>query len=155
VGFSFRREVHGHIFLLIFGQNPEKPPVDIEEGTCFLGMEVNLMTKEQKNKIEVLRGQGYGYATVADAVGLSKDSVKAYCRNHGLAGKLADNTRIKLTADNCPNCGKPVAQVPGRKTKRFCSAECRQAWWNAHQDQVKQKAVYSFTCACCGQSFSA
>ena len=47
------------------------------------------MTNEQRERITALRHQGQGYATIANAVGLSKDSVKAFCRNHGLAGVKA------------------------------------------------------------------
>ena len=49
------------------------------------------MTNEQREKITALRHQGFGYTAVANSVGLSKDSVKAYCRSHGLAGEKAEN----------------------------------------------------------------
>ena len=51
------------------------------------------MTNEQRMKITNLRHQGYGYTAIANAVGLSKDSVKAYCRNHGLAGEVMSFSR--------------------------------------------------------------
>ena len=55
------------------------------------------MTNEQRMKITDLRHQGYGYTAIANAVGLSKDSVKAYCRNHGLAGVKAEtNTPVEI-----------------------------------------------------------
>ena len=38
------------------------------------------MTDLQKSQITTLRGQGYGYATIASAVGLKKDTVVAFCR---------------------------------------------------------------------------
>lgn len=114
------------------------------------------MTNEQREKIQELRGQGYGYATIAGAVGLSKDSVKAYCRKHSLGGVLAEsNARIDLTAGVCLNCGKPLVQTPGRKKMKFCCDTCRAAWWKEHPEAVRQKAVYAFTCAHCGRSFSA
>ena len=55
----------------------------------------------------------------------------------------------------CPECGKPITQISGRKPKRFCSPECRQKWWNAHPERVGQKAVYEYVCPGCGQSFTA
>jgi endogenous inhibitor of DNA gyrase (YacG/DUF329 family) len=113
------------------------------------------MTNQQKEQITTLRSQGYGYTTIANAVGVSKDSVKAYCRRHGLGGKVADNSRIQLETDMCLNCGTPLSQAEGRKKKKFCSDACRQAWWNAHPEKVNRRAVYDFTCAHCGKSFTA
>lgn len=36
------------------------------------------MTNQQKEQITALRSQGYGYATIAKAVGLKKDTVVAF-----------------------------------------------------------------------------
>ena len=114
------------------------------------------MTNEQRKKIQELRGHGYGYATIAGAIGLSKDSVKAFCRKNNLGGVVAEtNARIDLTCGVCLNCGKQLQQAPGRKKIKFCSAGCRQQWWNAHPEAVQQKAVYAFTCARCGKTFTA
>ena len=54
------------------------------------------MTNEQRIRIRELRAQGFGYTSIAKAVGLSKDSVKAFCRNHGLAGIKAE---YQITAE--------------------------------------------------------
>ena len=114
------------------------------------------MTNEQRMKIADLRHQGYGYTAIANAVGLSKDSVKAYCRNHGLAGVKAEtNSPVEITTDTCLNCGAALTHVSGAKRKKFCCPDCRQAWWNAHPEQVKRKAIYQFTCASCGKPFTA
>ena len=68
-----------------------------------------------------MRLQGYGYATIAGAVGLKKDTVVAFCRKIGLTGtKAADNSRIDLNADFCLNCGTLLMQTPGRKRIKFC-----------------------------------
>ncbi len=88
-------------------------------------------------------------------VGLTKDNVKAYCRAHDLAGvKAQSNARITPDQGFCQCCGKPLQQIPGRKKLKFCSASCRQQWWNTHPEQVTRKALYSFTCACCGNLFT-
>ena len=114
------------------------------------------MTDEQRESITNLRHNGYGYTTIAKAVGLSKDSVKAYCRTHGLAGVLADsNARVNIQTDKCLNCGKRLTQQPKVKKKKFCCPECRTAWWNSHQGQVNQKAVYHYVCPACGKAFTA
>ena len=114
------------------------------------------MTNEQKERITAMRLGGCGYTAIAKAVGLTKDNVKAYCRTHELAGiKAPSNARITPKQDFCLFCGIPLLQTPGRKRIKFCSAACRQQWWNAHPEQVKKKAVYSFTCAHCGETFTA
>ena len=91
------------------------------------------MTNEQKKQIIELRQAGYGYATIADSLGLTKNQVSAFCRN----------------------CGKQLTQTPGRKPVKFCSDVCRTKWWNSHLDKVNRKAFYTFTCAHCGKPFTA
>lgn len=114
------------------------------------------MTHQQEEQIASLRFQGYGYATIAKAVGLNKSTIVAFCRKAGLTGtKAADNSRIDLDAGFCLQCGALLTQTPGRKRIKFCSAVCRTTWWNAHPEKVNRKAVYPFTCACCGRDFTA
>ena len=74
------------------------------------------MTNEQKNQIAQLRQSGYGYANIADALGLTKNQVSAYCRRAGLSGAKAAVGATDVPASNCcRNCGKPLTQVAGRK----------------------------------------
>lgn len=114
------------------------------------------MTSEQKQQIHLLREKGYGYATIAEALGLTKNQVSAYCRRNNLSGTKAERTvSSHPDRDCCLCCGKPLTQAPGRKPIKFCSNECRVKWWNSHQDMVNKKAIYSFTCACCGKEFTA
>ena len=114
------------------------------------------MTNQQKEQITALRSQGYGYATIAKAVGLKKDTVVAFCRKIGLTGtKAADNSRIELDAGFCLQCGALLTQTPGRKRVKFCSDNCRTIWWNAYPEKVNRRAVYHFTCAHCGKPFTA
>ncbi|MGL5972653.1 MAG: RNA polymerase subunit sigma-70 [Oscillospiraceae bacterium] len=114
------------------------------------------MTTKQKQAIVSLRDGGFGYMTIANALGISKENVKSYCRYHGLTGKKADNnSRISLEHSFCPHCGKLLTQSLGRKKRKFCCDDCRSAWWNTHQDKVNKQAVYNFTCASCGKPFTA
>jgi len=114
------------------------------------------MTNEQRKRIAIMRQDGYGYTTIAKAVGLIKDNVKAYCRTHDLAGiKAQSNARIAPDQGFCLQCGKSLRKTPGKKKVKFCSADCRQLWWNSHPEQVLRKAIYAFTCACCGKPFTA
>ena len=114
------------------------------------------MTNEQKHKIAELRQSGYGYANIADALGLTKNQVSAYCRRAGLTGtKAAVGTTDVPVSNCCRCCGKSLMQTPGRKPVKFCSDSCRVRWWNAHPEMVNKKAIYHFTCACCGKEFTA
>lgn len=114
------------------------------------------MTNLQKEQITTLREQGYGYATIAKAVGIKKDTVVAFCRKEGLTGiKAQSNDRITLDAGFCLHCSSLLHQIPGRKKVKFCSDKCRTAWWNSHPEAVNRKAVYSFICTHCGKPFTA
>lgn len=115
------------------------------------------MNIEQKNKIASLRKEGYGYSKIAQALGLSKNTVKSYCKRNNLPGipveTSPDVSEIKLTF--CLECGKEISQIPGRKEKKFCSDECRHKWWNARPEKITRKAIYSYTCSGCGKTFTA
>lgn len=113
------------------------------------------MTNEQKEQIRKLRGSGYGYATIADALGLTKNQVSAFCRRNNLAGSTGSASSEQPDTNCCRCCGKPLIQQEGRKEAKFCSDVCRRKWWNANLDQVKRKAVYEYTCIGCGRPFSA
>nr|WP_289698180.1 RNA polymerase subunit sigma-70 [Enterocloster clostridioformis] len=114
------------------------------------------MTNDQKEKIAELRAAGFGYANIASALGLTKNQVVSYCHRNGLTGEKATKKAAgRPDVGICRNCGKPVVQVPGRKQVKFCSDDCCQSWWNKHPEAVNRKAIYSFTCACCGKPFTA
>lgn len=113
------------------------------------------MTDLQRNMIKMLREQGYGYSTVANAVGLKKDTVVAYCRKMKLTGKKADNDRVAVDTGFCLECAQILIHTPGKKHMKFCSNKCRTSWWNSHPEKVNRKANYSFTCAHCGKPFTA
>ena len=115
------------------------------------------MTENEKDQIITYRKQGYGYSQISNLIGISKNSIKSFCKRHGLGGTVAYEASAPEPTEEsvCEQCGKPVRQNPGRKLKRFCSDKCRMKWWNTHQDQVKRKANYNYTCACCGKAFMA
>ena len=104
------------------------------------------MTDEQKQKLILLRRSGDGYGQIAAALGISINTVKSFCRRHGLAAEVKGSV--------CEQCGKAVEQNSGRKRKRFCCDACRNKWWNSHLELVKRKAMYTFTCPGCGRDFS-
>ena len=111
------------------------------------------MTEEQKKQIMRLRKKGCGYTAVANKVGISKDTVKSFCRRNGLAGEMAAAPERQVPG--CRECGKPLQQRSGMKPRVFCCDGCRVKWWHEHPEKIKQRAVYSFTCAGCGKAFTA
>ena len=114
------------------------------------------MTDRQEERIRKMKAGGYGYVRIAQELGLSENTVKSFCRRKGI-NRVADTAVLPVEGEKgiCPCCGKEVQQNPGRKTKRFCSDKCRNAWWNSHPEQVERKALYKFVCACCKKPFTA
>lgn len=106
------------------------------------------MTICEKEQIRSMRIQGIGYGTIARNLSLSENSVRTYCRRNGLGADCKNGVV-------CKNCGKLIKVIPKQKPRKFCSDACRVAWWNAHPECVNRKAVYEFTCACCGELFYA
>lgn len=110
------------------------------------------MTSEQKEKITRFRRQGLGYADIGRELGISKDTVKSFCRRNGLmvsGSKLADDK------DRCRECGEPIIQQEKKKRRIFCCKSCREKWWTEHADRIDRKAIYSFICKGCGKLFTA
>lgn len=112
------------------------------------------MTDEQRNSVADFRREGYGYTAIAKKMNLSRDTVRSFCRRNGLSGDME-----KLIEQNqegrCRECGAGLEQRNGVKRRKFCCKECREKWWHKHPDKIKQRAVYSFVCACCGEKFTA
>jgi len=115
------------------------------------------MNDTQKAVIAKLRSENQSYVAIAGTLGVSVSAVKGYCQRNGLAGNRTVKIRESVPdlPSVCMGCGKPLVQHAGRKPVKFCSPMCRQSWWNAHPEKVNRKAVYSFTCACCGKAFTA
>lgn len=97
------------------------------------------MTDSQKHSIAALRQEGMSYNGIAKRTGISVNTVKSYCRR----------CSIKSEEHVCKQCGVSVAQNPGRREKKFCSAACRMKWWNSHTGLMKENAV----CAHCAKPF--
>lgn len=60
---------------------------------------------------------------------------------------------VTAEKNSCSQCGKEVAQAPGRKKKKFCSDACRSKWWAAHPEQIRHKSNRTINCAFCGKAF--
>lgn len=117
------------------------------------------MTSEEKSRLSAMRKAGRSYTEIAAELGISKNTIKTFCRRNGLTSEVesapVEVTPAPTTERLCPRCGKPVIQPEGRKQKKFCSDTCRNRWWNSHMDMVKRKAIYEYTCPTCGSAFTA
>lgn len=114
------------------------------------------MTDAQRIEIGNLRDAGLGYKKIAEQMGLSENTVKTYCRRHGLGGNKSQGIKVVAGKKHvCLCCGVKVEQNPGRKEKKFCSDKCRNKWWNGNLDKVNKKAIYDHECAFCKKPFTA
>lgn len=105
------------------------------------------MTMKQKQQITAMRRSGVSYGKIAADIGISEGTVKSFCRRNNLSAVPEPNDGV------CPHCGVPLVHIAKAKKKRFCSDQCRLAWWNAHPEAVNRKAIYKFTCGKCGATF--
>jgi ribosomal protein S27E len=112
------------------------------------------MTNLQKERIADMRHRGLGYTRIAESLGISENTVKSYCQRNNLGGNMAVATQPADSQTFCRQCGKELKQNPGKKPIKFCSAECRAAWWKSHPERLNMKAVYRFTCPACGAEFT-
>lgn len=118
------------------------------------------MTEVEKQQIHELRLKGLGYKAIAAVLGLSRDSVKSYCKRNGLYGDVSvvslNIEEMKKQSLVCLHCGKKLKQKKKGRTRKFCSEECRRIWWKNNQDKRNKKdtAVYKYTCVYCQKEFS-
>lgn len=113
------------------------------------------MNDTQRQQIGKLRAEGLSCGKISEALGLSINTIKTYCRRNGLGGVVAAPASVDEAGNFCLCCGIPVVQISGRKEKKFCSDRCRNKWWNSHLDQVQRKANYEYVCPRCKKSFTA
>ena len=110
------------------------------------------MTHSQKARISQMRLGGDSYATIGDALGLSRNTVKSYCLRNLRPETLEVQAAPALTG-TCAQCGSSFTICPGHRQRRFCSYHCRMTWWNAHRDSLDSKGLVEHTCASCGKHF--
>ena len=104
------------------------------------------MTTDQKNQIHEMRQRGCTYASIAEMLSISENTIKTYCRRTRLT---EDSAKAVLV---CKQCGKPIKVKEKHRARQFCSDKCRAAWWYANRGS-KSRTKYHLTCANCGQSF--
>lgn len=114
-------------------------------------MAFSQVTPQQARLIEKLRREGKGYKAIANATGLSRDTIRYFCKAHEDAIPDPESDG----AARCPSCGKMIQQPRTGRRRRFCSDACRHAWWAKHPDahRPSDQAIYHLTCAHCGKPF--
>lgn len=115
---------------------------------AFLYMEGNGVTDAEKEKIQFLRGEGFGYGAIAERLGISANTVKSFCRRNCLSA-----AGVVEAASVCRCCGRPLGDLPRGNLRKFCSEACRRAWWREHGDLVERRKFYVLVCAHCGKEF--
>jgi len=105
------------------------------------------MTDSQKREVRKLRVNGAGYKTISSQTGISVGAIRAFLKKEGIKTEGSSGSL-------CPNCGKSITSIPGRKKKRFCSRECGLGWWHSHSNLMNKKALYTFMCPSCGETFT-
>lgn len=105
-----------------------------------------------------MRCEGKSYSKIAGCLGISENTIKSFCQRNNLGGMNATSKTEQANIGKeaytfCKNCGKSIEQRPGKKPRKFCSDECRIAWWNSHMDLVSQKSIYHLECMRCRKSF--
>jgi len=118
------------------------------------------MTETDKQQIFDLRLKGVGYKAIAAVLGISRDSVRAFCKRNGLDG---DAKAVSLNVEEkkikhllCSCCSKSIKQKDRGRNRRFCSDQCRRKWWRDHPEARNKKdaSTYCYTCPHCGKEFS-
>lgn len=113
------------------------------------------MIENQRIQIVKLRAAGYGYKRIAQRLGISLNTVKSFCRRRSLSKDIASKSAVILSGEvaHCGNCGAVIYQIKGQKRRKYCSDQCRMAYWAKHLDEVNKKAYYELKCRHCGKVF--
>lgn len=109
------------------------------------------MTNDEKQSIYNMRRNGASYAVIAATLNLSKSTVASFCQKEGLR---TGSSKALTTLRYCKYCGKPLPVKEKGKEQKFCSEHCRMSWWKEHPEELNKKAIYIFTCPCCGKTFT-
>ena len=108
-----------------------------------------MVTHEQAAQIEKLRESGMGYRLIANELGLSRDTVRYFCKTQD-KGK---NAKVRDGDDGryCTQCGRILHTKATGRPKKFCSDACRLRYWKEHCGNAEVVKV----CAYCGKTFNA
>lgn len=136
----------GDFLLLIFSEMPLSFPFGNRDTPWNGGTSMNAM---QKEAIRQMRYQQLGYAHIARELGLPVNTVKSHCFRNGLT---PDD--IKAILAFCQCCGKPISEPSRTRPRKFCSNECKTAWWNQHRYERQSDKLTDYVCSVCGKTFT-
>ncbi len=106
-----------------------------------------MMNERQKELILVLRDQGLTYREIAERTHVTPENARNICVRY--PQNASDEATV--SEGTCIRCGKPIAQIPGTKSKKFCSDYCRRNFYNkklVHKPHIR-------VCERCGNEFVA
>lgn len=107
------------------------------------------MTNEQREMIIAMRHKQLSYTTISKEMGLSVNTVKSFCRRHGMVAE-----KVKTDVPRCKNCGGIINNNFCVKPRLFCSDHCKQTWWNKHRHERVSEKIVSHVCRTCGKTFN-
>lgn len=112
------------------------------------------MNMTQKEKVREMRGYNISYSRIANALGLSENTVKSFCKRNLMTTIAEDSGRLRSRGlPLCLNCSLSIKQTPGHRGRKYCSDRCRISWWNKRPAAPGRKNTRSFTCLTCGRQF--
>lgn len=102
------------------------------------------MTNEERDQIILLRCQGLSYEKISKALGVKRDTIRAFCKRNGLNGQASDikESYKKIVIDEftykiCLYCGKKLEQKKQDEEKNI-------AVWNVKENGKKGIEKYIF-----------
>ncbi|NFM45368.1 RNA polymerase subunit sigma-24 [Clostridium botulinum] len=105
------------------------------------------MTEDQKKQIRLLRYKGWGYKKISNIIGVSRDSVRGYCKRNGLDGYASEDSLNhqqlmvdEFVYDFCLQCGAKLEQSNKGRKRKFCTPKCKSEW------ERTNRKIYIFQC---------
>ena len=94
------------------------------------------MTQQLQQRIAELRQQNYSYRFIGEVLSISPNTVKSICRrkHYDAIGPRKTKTE-KKNAPLCKYCHALLTE--GRKSRAFCSDECRTLWWKENRKVIE------------------
>lgn len=114
------------------------------------------MTEDEKASIAKMRMASIPYTQIAIELGMSVNTVKAYCQRHGIktGQEQEPSPDDAISPDACKLCGRRLLKRAGRKPRLFCSELCRRNWWRDHGNRaINRRTFYDTPCTGCGRTF--
>lgn len=91
--------------------------------------------------VKALRQEGYSLTTIANLMGINRNTLKSQCRRYDIP--VAKKRKTKAESQNiqlCKFCWKPVKRTTKRE-KAFCSDLCRTRYWRCVYDEKEAQNI--------------